>query len=279
MIRRTFALLLFSLLISSPAWAAEPPDSPKGILGFAASLMDRGETYRAVTEYLRVVHHFGDDKEARETALKGLAAAYGKAGRWDDAAETLAALAAEYPNSDYMEEEARALYLAGRYGEAATLALKPGAGEKLIILGTLSLLKGGFADPTGLADRKLLEEYGALPQKSPLAAGVLSAILPGAGHLYVDRPNDALMAFLLNGAFIWGTIEAAEREQWGLAGLLGTVELFWYSGTIVGSVNGAHKWNNREKDRFLTRKETDALSGIYLKPLPGGAAIAAVYRW
>jgi hypothetical protein len=41
-----------------------------------------------------------------------------------------------------------------------------------------------------------------IQQKSPAVAGTLAAILPGAGHLYTERPRVALVAFLLNVAFI-----------------------------------------------------------------------------
>ena len=74
-------------------------------------------------------------------------------------------------------------------------------------------------------------------------------MLPGAGHLYVDRPRDAAATFLINGLFIWG--RRARPRGTGGSGGVGAAEAFWYSGAIVGSVNGAQKWNPREQERFF----------------------------
>ena len=48
---------------------------------------------------------------------------------------------------------------------------------------------------------KLLDKAVNLPQKSPKVAKVLSAILPGAGQVYVGNWRDGLNALVLNGVF------------------------------------------------------------------------------
>jgi TM2 domain-containing membrane protein YozV len=88
------------------------------------------------------------------------------------------------------------------------------------------------------------------PKKSPLLAGALSTLLPGAGQLYNGRPGDALLTFLLNGLFIAGTIEAIQHDQLAIAGVLGFFEAGWYSGNVYSAVNGAHKYN-RHADEIL----------------------------
>ena len=248
-------LTLLLLLHGSSSVAAAGAESPEGMLEFADSLLSTGETYRAATEYLRALHHFGQDGALKKRALTGLVISYQRAGRWNDAAEKLAELNDEFPSPKYRAMLGEALYRAGRNSEAAGLLLggdKPASGDKF---GTLAWLKLGAegATPPG-ADAGTVEQYRNLPQKSPALAGVLSALLPGAGHLYVDRPRDAITAFLVNAVFIWGTVESYRREQWSLVGLLGAAEAIWYTGTITGSVNGAEKWNRREKDRFFEEK-------------------------
>lgn len=255
--RITAGVLLFVLLFFSGPFvqAAPPPDSAEGVITFADSLLKSGESYRGATEYLRALHLFGEDVNLKKRALNGLILCYQRAGRWNDAAERLIELYELAPSPKYRAMLGEALYRAGRNSEAAGLLLGGESAEPGSNFGTLAWLKlgGEGALPPG-ADSATVEEYKNLPQKSPALAGVLSAILPGAGHLYVDRPRDALTAFLVNGVFIWGTVECVKREQWGLAGLVGAAEIIWYSGTITGSVNGAEKWNRREKDRFFEEK-------------------------
>lgn len=272
------ALLILALPAITPA--APPPDTAEGILGFADELTRTGESYRAVTEYLRALHHFGTESETKNRALLGLADAYAKAGRYSDAADRLLDIDSGRMTPDLKLALGEAFLLAGRYREAAQEMLKPGAPPGAEKLGTLAWLKTASeeAPPPG-ADKDLIARYKAIPRKSPQTAGLLSAILPGAGHLYVDRPHDAAMAFILNGAFIYGTIEAARRDQWGLAGVLGAAELLWYSGTIIGSANGAHKWNMREEENFY--RQNMKIPGLrwsgFIAPGMGGVEVSMAW--
>ncbi|MBW2599227.1 MAG: hypothetical protein JRC60_03840 [Deltaproteobacteria bacterium] len=96
-----------------------------------------------------------------------------------------------------------------------------------------------------------LENIGNIPHKSPAVAGALAAIVPGAGHLYTQRRRDALVAFLLNGVFIWSAVELFNDEKYVTGGIVTFFELGWYSGNIYSAVSSAHKFNRRTKKDFL----------------------------
>jgi TM2 domain-containing membrane protein YozV len=105
--------------------------------------------------------------------------------------------------------------------------------------------------------KKLTEEvdqYRAAKKKNPAAAGIL-AIIPGLGHLYCERPRDALVSFLVNGAFIWGTVESFRQEQYVLGGILAFFELGWYMGNIYSAVGSAYKHNRYQEKMFLEKME------------------------
>ena len=106
-----------------------------------------------------------------------------------------------------------------------------------------------YANAQELALKSLEGER--LPYKSPSTAGVLAAVLPGSGHVYCDRYKDGVVAFLLNGLFIWATLEAFDNDQEVLGGILGFLELGWYSGNIYSAVNTAHKYNRSLKNDYL----------------------------
>jgi tetratricopeptide (TPR) repeat protein len=99
-----------------------------------------------------------------------------------------------------------------------------------------------------LATKSLKGE--ALPYKEPTTAGVL-AILPGLGHAYCERYKDALVAFLLNGLFIWAAIESFDENHDALGVMLGFLEVGWYAGNIYSAVNAAHKHNRYIKNEYL----------------------------
>jgi len=88
-----------------------------------------------------------------------------------------------------------------------------------------------------------------LPSKNPTTAGVL-AVVPGLGHLYCNRPKDAVVAFLLNGLTIWAAIEAFDEDLDVLGGVLLLLESGWYTGNIYSAVNSAHKYNRKVRNDF-----------------------------
>ena len=89
-----------------------------------------------------------------------------------------------------------------------------------------------------------------LPYKSPTNAGVLAGLLPGLGHAYAGRYKSAIVSFLLNGLFIWATVESFHRDHNVLGAALAVVETGWYAGNIYGAVNATHKYNRKMQDDF-----------------------------
>ena len=88
-------------------------------------------------------------------------------------------------------------------------------------------------------------------QKSPRLAGTLSAVLPGAGQGYVGKWSDATLAFVLNGVFIWGSVEAFHQDEDVAGSFLLAMEATWYFGNIYNAVNGAQKFNRATDERFF----------------------------
>ncbi len=101
-----------------------------------------------------------------------------------------------------------------------------------------------------------------LPKKSPAVAGSLAAILPGAGHLYTERPRDALVAFLLNGAFIVAAVELFRHDNYWAGGIVTFFEVGWYAGNIYSAVSSAHKYNKKVQDDYLEQlRNQEGVSG------------------
>ena len=98
-----------------------------------------------------------------------------------------------------------------------------------------------------------LDRYKELPEKSPVLAGVLSAILPGSGYFYAGRYGDGITAFLINGLFIAGTITGIHGENYAVAGIVGGIGVPFYLGNILGSANAAKKWNIGIQNEFSQR--------------------------
>ena len=118
-----------------------------------------------------------------------------------------------------------------------------------------------------------------LPRRSPEAAGLMSAVLPGSGQLYVGRPVDAALAFILNGVFVWGAVEAFNDESWAVFGLLGVMELGWYGGNIYNAMNGAHIHNREAQEAFLKSLRRDEGWRLGYSPKQQGVVLSWSTRY
>lgn len=108
---------------------------------------------------------------------------------------------------------------------------------------------------------KALEKNALIPQKSPRIAGLLS-ILPGGGYFYCERYQDALVAFLLNGALIAASWEAFDQGNPALGGVIAAVEFGFYAGNIYGGIASAHKYNNQKTHDFIESLKENAQISI-----------------
>jgi tetratricopeptide (TPR) repeat protein len=94
-----------------------------------------------------------------------------------------------------------------------------------------------------------LDRTSSLPSRSPALAGTLS-IVPGAGQLYCNRYEDALIAFGVNLGLFWAAHDAFDQDQYALGGVLAFVGLGFYSANIYGAISDAHKFNQTQKRLF-----------------------------
>lgn len=280
----SIVVLCFIPLTQVPA--ADPENNADQQIGFADALFEEGDYFRSITEYKRFLFNYPSDPRI-EKARYLIAQSYFRAGRWQEAEEAFTSFLERYPSGPFTYD---ALYFkalaeknAKKYDQAlSTLGVleKISSGEvrdravyqRGLILIDRAEWNGARGAFTGItASSKLypsarvlaqgLENADQLPRKDPRVAGALAAVLPGAGHLYADRPRDAAVAFLLNAAFIAAAIELFRHDDNITGGIVTFFELGWYAGNIYSAVNSAHKYNERVKAEFIQRlKENSALT-------------------
>jgi tetratricopeptide (TPR) repeat protein len=287
---RPLTILLLLLLVLLPCRDAAGQDPGEGgkQFAFAESLFQERDYFRAITEYKRFAFLYPGDAARVEASRFRIGECYFLAERWEEAVEAFRQFVREFPLSPRVDEAL--LYMGAaekkrkRYDEALSLfdavAERGQAREhrnRGVYEGALVLLEKG--DWQGARERFLrvgedsplrrpalvyfdgLQKEKDLPRKDPAVAGTLAAILPGAGHLYTDRPKDALVAFLLNGAFIWAAVELFDDGNTVAGAVVTFFELGWYTGNIYSAVGSAHKYNRRIRDDHLkTLKEQALLS-------------------
>jgi outer membrane protein assembly factor BamD (BamD/ComL family) len=266
--------LCLSLVVGQEASAGQG-DRDK-LFGFAESLFAEGDYYRAITEYKRFNYLYPVDILVEKADFR-IGECYFKAGRRSEAIDSFNVFIRQYPAGALRPD---ALYLKGqaekeqkRYTDALTTfdeLIRTGDAnyrDRALYAQALVLLaqqdwqraRETFASlpqesplyPSAIIYSDGLGRMDGLPRKSPALAGTLAAVLPGAGHLYAERPRDALVSFLLNGSFIWAAVELFRNNNNVAGGIVAFFELGWYGGNIYSAVGSAHKYNQRVEDEFL----------------------------
>jgi tetratricopeptide (TPR) repeat protein len=125
---------------------------------------------------------------------------------------------------------------------------------------------------------KDLEYAGDIRHKRPGVAGAL-AILPGGGYLYCNRPQDALISFLLNGALIYAAYEAFDNKMYALGGVITFVEIGFYSGSIYGSISSAHKYNRDQDRKFVDHLKKNLKVNLSSRLENKGLELSLGYRF
>ncbi|MBF0412414.1 MAG: hypothetical protein HQK70_06865 [Desulfamplus sp.] len=107
--------------------------------------------------------------------------------------------------------------------------------------------------------QKILQTTQGIEQKkkSSITAGIAS-IIPGGGFAYCNRYQDALIAFLLNSAFVLASVESFEDENSALGGLIAFIGSGFYGGSIYGGISSVHKHN-----KYLIKSGVKSISDEY----------------
>lgn len=301
--KRTFLLVgLFVLVLLQPPAGAVT--SEEQALGFADHLFSQGDYYRAITEYERYLFLFPLHHRTRYARYQ-IAHCYVKGDKLSTAIpllrELIAGSVTDEDGKNALNLLGEAYYFRQDYDRAREtfedFLLQapddPRADAVRIRIGWSYLRQGDWRQAAaefqklppdsplrvqadGLAEGA--KGYPQIPEKSPALAGWMSAILPGAGQIYIERPRDATVSFLLNGAFIWATAEQFRKHNNVTGGILLFFEAGWYVGNIYNAVGGAHKYNRRAAKGYLDGME-DRYSVTYSRDLEGTHVLALTVRF
>lgn len=303
--KRTVLLFILcaGFLWHAPCGQAQE-SSPEKIMSFADHLYEQGDYYRAITEYERVIFFYPKHGLAKKAQYQ-IAMSYYKGEKFTQAIDRFRALSDQYreeemgPKSLFMLAET--YYQKKDYDQAINvldifLTSYPNdsqADAARIKMGLSYIHQGDWRrageefqklppdSPLRKQAGELSEEskkYPGLPRKSPTVAAGLSALLPGAGQLYIGRNSDATVSFLLNGSFIWATVQAFHHKNNVTGGILLFFESGWYLGNVYNAASGAHKYNRRAEQEFMNNLQNQYGISYYRDEL-GGNMLALTLRF
>ncbi|MBN1524592.1 MAG: tetratricopeptide repeat protein [Spirochaetales bacterium] len=286
-VHRLFCLILFlAIVFSSQGFAETGYNDPAMILSFADWLYSEKEFERAAGEYYR--YYFVAPESQKDGVLSKIGFCYEGAGDFAAAKKVYETFLAEYPESKEFEDVYyRLSYCLFRLGEhdatAVRLAevLAAGAAQpaRLLLLTGVNQLALEQWDAAQLTFQAYCETPDApqketaerlsqfaisaknIPEKSPVLAGILSAIFPGLGKFYAERNEDAIASIILVSlfgglaAYSFYTDGVESFSGWTFASLAG----IFYLGDIWGSAVAAADYNDHQK-RLLKESVDETIS-------------------
>ncbi|MBI4040749.1 MAG: hypothetical protein HY390_02660 [Deltaproteobacteria bacterium] len=236
------------------------------LLGFAQTLYQEQDYYRAISEFKRFLFLYPKDARA-PAATFSIGYSYLKGEKWLAAQPYFEKLIHSY-SSQKIGQEAKfslgQLYFLSKQYEYALEEWAhhpfqyPALYQRAWVfflqhkqdaaLEALDALKTSSYQPIGQAFSNEIKKWKELPFKSPWLAGGLSAILPGAGQWYTGHYWDGISALAVNSAFAYG-IYATIRHQYYVAfGILTLVGSGFYGGNIFSAIASAHKFNRNVQE-------------------------------
>jgi hypothetical protein len=110
--------------------------------------------------------------------------------------------------------------------------------------------------------------YEARPQKTPWLAGLLSAVVPGAGQLYAGHPVDAAQAFGFVGAFAFTTFLAYQYDRrregpYVFTGISLSITAILHLANVLGAERTARYYNQHQDEVFLGPLRRRALGLVF----------------
>lgn len=245
-----FAVFLFCLTFPAAVPAARAEDGAGAAL--AENLLASGEPAAAALEYRRLAAECPDDAGAARLLLKA-AGAYAEAGDAAREAKMLDQSEELDPAPSLLRTLLRA-DAAEREGDwlSAALWAEEAAAEGADTRGAAAadwLMGGDEAGARRMAAGdegrlRAIDAWKARGRKKPWLGGLLG-VVPGMGYAYSGEWGNALRSVFLNGLFIWAMVETAEEDQWALFAASAFFEMTWWTGSIYGGLDSAHRWNAR----------------------------------
>ena len=250
--------ILFAVASSFAEEPAEARIAPS--LALAEEFLSSGDGAAAALEYRRLEADADPaDAELRGALLAAAADAYRADGAWERMGRVLDRAEADSAVRRPVDDELFYLRMlrseglgewasAAEWGEtlaesrrdpAEAARVSRLAAADWLLAGSPAEARRATDDPAALA---AIDRWDRGSDRSPTVGGLLG-LVPGLGYAYSGEWGNAFRSIVLNGLFGWAMYECAAHDEWGLFAVTTFFELTWYTGSVYGGVDAAHRYN------------------------------------
>lgn len=260
---------------------------------FADSLFQEGDYLNAAHEYKRILILHPDLPRVDFIAFR-VAASYQNAGQLEKAISAYQFLIDTYPNSPLVERSTNNIsqcYILSGDTERGITSLENFltkykrsdlAPLAHFTIGMLHIDKNEWTEAnriwndvssiypdspfskTSARLARIVKSGDTLPRRSPTAAGVLSAFVPGSGQIYSGKTIDGLYAFMSVAVLGSASIYYINKERYEVAVPVGVLGAFFYGNSIYQSFQSAQAFNLQHEVRFRSQIQQEIRdSGLF----------------
>lgn len=248
------------LIISVNSVSSQDFYSPKNRKLFADYLFCSGDQLRAILEYEEYLKYYYND-----TVEYKLALGYSRIENFNKAADRFINVS---PKSEFYYisrlEYLKSKILLGDFESINKFTIHDKSVNEIKLVNISYLLsesvlpeKDRFLNPFNEPDKEevqILYNYKKdPPYKSPVAAGILSALIPGSGKIYTGQISEGITSFLLNGLFAFMSYNNFQNNHNVRGWIFAGVTALFYSGNIYGSAASAQIYNARIDYEYAER--------------------------
>ena len=244
------------------------------ILIYADNLFNKGEYYRAISEYQRYLFFDANSITDSLYTITQISKCYYFGKDYEDAISYVERIISTHQKEKALVEElnkyAGLSYLKLGYPKSAILFFKQNEyepnSEFLLGVSYLYLYEWDLAQKkfellsnhndieisTLSNELTLIAKNGTnLNDKNPMMAGALSTFIPGSGYIYTGNYQTALSSFLLN-LLLLGSSYELQKNGFRFTGTTTFLIGFgWYLGNIYGSITSVTRYNNLNRKTFV----------------------------
>jgi len=287
--KRIVLCIIFICLGAIAAWSQQQITDRESVYSFAEWLFARGEYSRAAGEYLRYL--FLSENRSDPAVWYKIGLCYRYEGDYHKAAATFTDVLKTADNAalrgQLSYELAYCYFSLELYQESLAVidrakedgVQNPGLLLLLETAGSLCLkqwqsallLSNSYLEKPGneygqiaLEFQSLAQSGSTFPQKSPVFAGILSAVIPGSGKIYAGRFMDGLFSLLtvgiLSGMAVYSFYDegGGSVRGWIYTGVGG----IFYLGNIYGSVTAAQIYNKEQEEKIILKVRHTVGAGL-----------------
>lgn len=263
-------LILFIIIYSTKAFSQDLYNF-ENTKKFAEYLAKSGQYDLATREFERLTF-MSPDNDTLKTSLLSM---YRRSGKYDEALIRGKQL---YPELTTMSatsavEYGRTLLLKSEYKSAKNFwesNLKLSSADKTILSATSDILQDNYKSANEILQtvkpeehrlaanyKDLAEQAMSIKRKSPAVAGIMSAIIPGTGRMYVKDWKDGIVSLFFVGTMAFQSVRGFNKSgvKSTRGWIYGGIGFGFYLGNIYGSVVSAKGYNKKSHSSIRTKIE------------------------